>query len=139
MPVGVVVPFISLLPSLKKCKQSFPARVSGCWVPMYTYVPLYLVLIRLHSSYASCKYIASSSQSIMLNQDIYLISLSLDSRDERQVGSGDPGLDLATTTRLDGTSRHYFALVHWTGHPSEVLFIVTMTRRENPTDSCLWR
>lgn len=54
-------------------------------------------------------------------------------------GSGEPGVDIGTVTRLEGTNRHYFALVHWTGHPSEVLFIVTMTRRNNPTDSCLWR
>jgi hypothetical protein len=57
-------------------------------------------------------------------------------RSKRQFANGT---DFGTTVRLNGTNRHYFALVHWTGHPSEVLFIVTMTRRSNPTDSCLWR
>ena len=64
------------------------------------------------------------------------------SRERRQVGddgSGEPTTDIGYTTRLNGTSRHYFALVHWTGHPSQVLFIVTMTRRNDPSDSCLWR
>lgn len=61
------------------------------------------------------------------------------SRDERDAGSGMTGQDIGTTFRLEGTRRHYFALVHWTGHPSHVVFIVTMTRRQNPTDSLLWR
>ena len=69
------------------------------------------------------------------------------SRERRQAGddggSGEeptvPTTDIGSTTRLNGTNRHYFALVHWTGHPSQVLFIVTMTRRNNPSDSCLWR
>ena len=37
VPVRIVVPFISLLPSLKKCKQSFPARVSGLGAYVYYY------------------------------------------------------------------------------------------------------
>ena len=93
-------------------------------------------------------YIAQGEFSVL--ESVWYFSCSFDKRqtdDNDEDGSGTsntteptiPPGPTTTTIRLNGTNRHYFALVHWTGHPSDVLFIVTMTRRNNPSDSCLWR
>ena len=98
--------------------------------------PLIIIFIRPHLPYTNTYPILCSSFHPLSTLYCTPSLFHLCSRSKRQFANGT---DFGTTVRLNGTNRHYFALVHWTGHPSEVLFIVTMTRRSNPTDSCLWR
>ncbi len=66
---------------------------------------------------------------------IWIFGIFLLSRVRRQAAADNIGY----TARLDNDN-HYQAVVHWTGHPSEDIFIVTRkVVNGHSTESWLWR